>query len=127
MPSRETIERFIQRIEANAHDVAAAEFHHPDVVLRENQEPPRLGRDQQVAREQAILAKASAVRSTCVRPALIDGDFVAIRWIFEFDWPDGSFTRMEEVAWQRWQGEQLVEETFFYDPAQRARQPRAAA
>jgi hypothetical protein len=126
MPSRDTVERFIARIEANAHDAAAAEFHHPEVVLRENQEAPRVGREQQVAREQAILAKAKSVRSTCVRPALIDGDFVAIRWIFEFDWGDGSFTRMEEVAWQRWQGEQLVEETFFYDPAQRARRPASA-
>jgi len=124
MPSLETLERFIARIEANAHDAAAAEFHHPDVVLRENQEAPRIGRDQQVAREEAILAKAKSVRSTCVRPALVNGDHVAIRWIFEFEWPDGSFTKMEEVAWQRWEGELLAEETFFYDPAQRERQRR---
>jgi hypothetical protein len=124
MPSPETIERFIARIEANEHDVAAAEFHHPDVVLRENQEAPRIGRDQQVAREQAILARAKSIRSTCVRPALIHGDHVAIRWVFEFDWPDGTYMKMEEVAWQRWQGEQLVEETFFYDPAQRERRRR---
>jgi hypothetical protein len=26
---------------------------------------------------------------------------------------------MEEVSWQRWDGEQLLAETFFYDPAQR--------
>jgi hypothetical protein len=25
---------------------------------------------------------------------------------------------MEEVAWQTWRGEQLVEERFFYDPQQ---------
>jgi hypothetical protein len=26
---------------------------------------------------------------------------------------------MEEVACQRWEGERVAEETFFYDPAQR--------
>jgi hypothetical protein len=26
---------------------------------------------------------------------------------------------MEELAWQRWEGERIAEETFFYDPAQR--------
>lgn len=25
---------------------------------------------------------------------------------------------MEELAYQRWEGEQIVEEQFFYDPAQ---------
>jgi hypothetical protein len=26
---------------------------------------------------------------------------------------------MEELAYQRWEGECIAEETFFYDPAQR--------
>jgi hypothetical protein len=26
---------------------------------------------------------------------------------------------MEELAYQRWQGERIVQETFFYDPVQR--------
>ncbi len=44
---------------------------------------------------------------------------VVIRWIFRFEWLDGSVTRMEELAWQRWEGERIAEEQFFYDPAQR--------
>jgi hypothetical protein len=27
---------------------------------------------------------------------------------------------MEELAWQRWDGERIAEEQFFYDPAQLA-------
>jgi hypothetical protein len=30
---------------------------------------------------------------------------------------------MEELAWQRWEGERIAEETFFYDPAQRLPRP----
>lgn len=61
-----------------------------------------------------------------MRPVLVQGEHVAIRWIFNFDWLDGSHTRMEEVAWQRWEGERIAQETFFYDPAQRqACRPRA--
>ena len=66
-----------------------------------------------------------SISSICVRPALVTGDHVVIRWIFRFEWLDGSVTRMEELAWQRWEGERIAEETFFYDPAQRI--PRAAA
>ena len=56
--------------------------------------------------------------STCVRPVFVNGDRVVIRWIFRFEWLDGSVTRMEELAYQRWEGDRIAEETFFYDPAQ---------
>jgi hypothetical protein len=48
----------------------------------------------------------------------VSGDNVVIRWIFHFEWLDGSVTHIEELAYQRWEGEQIAEETFFYDPAQ---------
>jgi hypothetical protein len=70
MPTPETLERFIARVESNAHAEAIAEFYAAD------------GR------------------------------------IVEFHWLDGSTTRMEELAYQRWEGERIVEEQFFYDPAQ---------
>lgn len=54
-------------------------------------------------------------------PGIASGDRVVIRWVFEFDWLDGSSTRMEELAYQRWEGERIVEEQFFYDPAQLAK------
>jgi hypothetical protein len=41
-----------------------------------------------------------------------------IRWVFRFEWLDGTVTHMEELAYQRWEGERIAEETFFYDPAQ---------
>ncbi len=46
-------------------------------------------------------------------------DHVVIRWVFRFDWLDGTVTRMDELAYQRWEGDRIAEETFYYDPAQR--------
>ena len=119
MPTAETLERFIARVESNAHDVACEEFYTEDSSMQENQAAPRVGRDAHVANERRVLARAKSVTSTCVRPVLVNGDHVVIRWIFRFEWLDGSVTRMEELAWQRWEGERIAEETFFYDPAQR--------
>ena len=87
--------------------------------MQENQEPPRIGRDAHVANERRVLGRARTVESQCVRPVFVNGDQVVIRWIFRFEWLDGSVTRMEELAYQRWEGERIAEETFFYDPAQR--------
>jgi hypothetical protein len=125
MPSRETLERFIAMVESNAHDDAIAAFYTEDAAMRENQGEPRRGRDVLVAHERAVLARAQAVQSRCLRPALVDGDHVVVHWWFRFEWPDGTYTEMEELAQQRWRGERIAEEQFFYDPAQRARRPRA--
>jgi hypothetical protein len=118
MPTPATFERFIARVESNAHVEAIEEFYTEHATMRENQAPPREGRDALVANERRVLANAAAVRSRCVRPAFLNGDQSAIRWVFEFDWKNGTRTVMEEVACQRWEGERIAEETFFYDPAQ---------
>jgi len=119
MPTAETLERFIARVEQGAHAEAIEEFYRVDGAIRENQSPPRRGRDNLVAQERKVLARARSVHTTCVRPYLVDGSVAVLRWIFRFDWLDGSTTEMEELAWQRWDGEKIVEEQFFYDPAQR--------
>jgi len=123
MPTAETLERFIARVEKNAHVEAIEEFYTKDASMQENQSPPRVGRDLLMARERAVLAKARSVKSTCVRPVFVNGDNVVVRWVFDFEWPDGTKTHMEELAYQRWEGERIAEETFFYDPAQRAPKP----
>jgi hypothetical protein len=77
-----------------------------------------------MANERRVLARAKAVTSACIRPVFVDGDRVVIRWVFRFEWLDGTFTRIEELAYQRWEGDRVAEETFFYDPAQLV--PKAA-
>jgi hypothetical protein len=119
MPSPETLERFVARVESNAHAEAIEEFYTPEASMRENNAAPRVGRDKLVEHENRVLARARSVRSTCVRPVVVSGDTVVVRWVFEFEWLDGTRTRMEELAYQRWSGERIAEEQFFYDPAQR--------
>jgi len=125
MPQPDTLERFIARVESNAHAEAVEEFYTADASMRENFEPPRVGRDLHVANERKVLARARSVQSQCVRPLFVNGDHVVVRWIFRFEWQDGSVTRMEELAYQRWDGERIAEEQFFYDPAQRVPRPAA--
>jgi|SRR5215218_1275918 len=119
MPTTETLERFIARVEENAHAEACEEFYTADASMRENQGPPRVGRDVHVAHERTVMSRARLVQSTCVRPVFVNGDRVVIRWLFRFEWLDGTITEMEELAYQRWEGERIAEEQFFYDPAQR--------
>jgi SnoaL-like protein len=124
MPTPEVLQRFVARVEQNAHAEAIEEFYTPDASMQENQMPPRIGRDLLVAHERKVLARAKSVKSTCVRPVFVHDEHVVIRWIFEFVWLDGSASRIEELAYQRWDGERIAQETFFYDPVQL--KPKAA-
>ncbi len=119
MPNLQTLERFITRVEANQHVAAIQEFYTENASMQENQGEPRVGRAALAASEERVMARVKSVSSACVRPVLVNGDHVVIRWVFNFEWLDGSHMRMEELAWQRWEGEAIAQETFFYDPAQR--------
>ncbi|QJR14774.1 nuclear transport factor 2 family protein [Usitatibacter palustris] len=118
MPSAATLERFIAQVERNEHVEAIEAFYAPDASMQENNQPPRKGRDVLVTNEAKVMARMKSVKSTCVRPVFVNGDLVVIRWIFEFETLDGKRTRIEELAYQRWDGESVAEEKFFYDPAQ---------
>lgn len=118
MPTSNTLEKFIARVEQNAHIEAVEEFYTAESSMQENQLPPRIGRDAHLASERLVVGRAKSMRSQCIRPVLVNGDHVVIRWVFDFEWRDGSRMHREELAWQRWDGERIAEETFFYDPAQ---------
>lgn len=119
MPSADTLERFIARVVENKHAEAIDEFYLENGSIQENQGEPRVGRAALVAQERRVMSRALSVSSRCIRPVFVSGDKVVIRWVFEFTWLDGGKTRMEELAYQTWEGERIASETFFYDPAQR--------
>ena len=118
MPDAATLEAFVATVERGEHVEAIENFYTPDATMQENLAPPRVGREVLAAHERRALARATSVDSACIHPVLVDGDHVVIRWVFVFHRPDGSRTRIEELAWQRWAGNQIAQEQFFYDPVQ---------
>ena len=119
MPSKQTLDAFVAMVLEGRHDEALATFYHPDSTMQENQSPPRKGRDANLARERAVMDRFKEIHSAFEGPIFVNGDHVAIRWVFRFVAADGSGFTMDEIAWQRWDGEKIAEERFYYDPAQR--------
>jgi hypothetical protein len=118
VPSSEILDRFIAKVETNEHAEAIEQFYATSASMQENDLPPRSGRDALAAHERKVLARMRSVGSKCVRPAFVNGDYVVIRWVFEFETHEGARTRIDELAYQRWEGDLIVEEKFFYDPRQ---------
>jgi ketosteroid isomerase-like protein len=118
MPSLETVESFVQLVEAGQTVQAMHRFYAPAAAVRENMAAARVGKDALIQHETAALASISSLRSRCLRPIFIAGDSVVIRWCFDIEDKKGKTVRLEELAYQRWQDGLIVEEQFFCDPAQ---------
>ncbi len=64
------------------------------------------------------MARYKAIATELLEDPLIDGDRVVVRWRFTFTPAEGEALAMEELALQRWAGDRIAEERFFYDPRQ---------
>jgi len=118
MPSRAVVEDFIATIERGEFLKALSKFYAEDMIAQENNLPPRIGRAAQTANEEAAL-KRMRFDSIKVVSYLVDGDRVAINYLFEMTTMQGDRLRMDEIAYQLWRGDQIVNERYYFDPAQR--------
>ena len=118
MPSRERVQALVALVEEGKYVEAIREFYAEDASMQENGEPPRAGRDRLIDHEWRMLEAHKEARTLPGSSFVLDGDRAVIHWTFVFTRRDGTSFRMEELAHQRWRGDRIVEERFYYDPAQ---------
>jgi hypothetical protein len=120
MPDRKTVETFVRTVQDGQYLEAIERYYAQEASMRENGGEPRRGVAALLENERQVMARFGSIKASLLGPIAIEGDHVAIPWVFEFGRPDGGRVRLEEIAWQRWSGDKVVEERFFYDPAQLA-------
>jgi len=118
MPDQATVLSFMDAVESGDFVSAIERYYHSDASIQENNEPPRIGRDLLVQGERQFLSSMTSVSGRRLAQPLVDGDQVAIRWRFDLEAKDGTHSVLEEIAFQTWQGDRIMEEKFFYDPKQ---------
>lgn len=118
MPSRTRVADFVSYVEARRYDEAISDFYAETASMKENLGEPRVGRENLVNHERAVLAGLAQMRTERVGAVLVDGDHVAIHWVFAMTTHDGKKRLFDELALQKWSGERIIEEQFYYDPAQ---------
>jgi hypothetical protein len=125
MPARDRVRAFVDLVEQAKYVEALEQFYHPHASMQDNQQEPRRGLERLIADEKATMARFALMKTDPATDLLVDGDKVTIRWKFTFTPADGPPMVMEEIALQRWEGDRIAEERFFYDPGQV--RPRSAA
>jgi hypothetical protein len=118
MSTQENVRQLISMAVDGKFLEAIEKFYSGGASMQENNGPPRVGLTALLENERRALAFMSQLRTTAVSH-VVDGDRAAINWIFEFTDPQGNRRRLDEIAYQLWRDGKIVEERFFYDPAQR--------
>jgi SnoaL-like protein len=117
MPSRLHVQDLITMVEQGDFPEAIEQFYDENVVMRDNLNVPTVGRAANVERERGFKTYIATLHESRAEAVVIDGDHVVIHWILDFTGTDGKRTRFDQLAFQRWKGEHIVEERFVYDPA----------
>jgi ketosteroid isomerase-like protein len=124
MPTRARVQELIDAVITGDHAETIARFYTEDATMQENAGEPRRGLPHLVARERQVTELVARIVTRPPDAVVIDGDRVAIHWVFEFTHQDGRIRIVDEVALQIWDGDKIARERFFYDsPAAAWRAP----
>jgi ketosteroid isomerase-like protein len=121
MPTRERVQTLIDQVEGGRYVEAIESFYHEDASMQENLDPPRRGRATLIRGERRVIEAYRSIPTGPVRTFMVEGDRAVINWVFEFVDCEGRAYALDELAFQLWRGERIIEERFYCDPAQRAR------
>ena len=116
MPDRTVVSAFVALVESGKYIEALQRFYHPDAVVWENQQAPRVGLDALLENEERVLKAFDSVTGRAMA-VLVDGDQVAIHWRFDFV-RGAAHVSLIEMAFQQWADGKIACERFYYDPAQ---------
>jgi SnoaL-like domain len=118
VPARGEVERLIAAVERREYLEAIAEFYAPHATMQENLNPPRVGLDALLENERKMLQGFFAEPPLAkAQSFLIDGDRVAIHWTFDYSDRKGRVGHLDEIAYQLWDGNKIVQERFVFDPS----------
>lgn len=122
MSVREQVLELIDLVTEAKFVEAIERFYAIDATMRENLEPPRVGLAALLENERNVLKNVPDIRLERLESFAVDGDRVAIHWVFAFTDPSGVGRQLDEIAYQQWKNGKIVHERFFYDPSQRKRE-----
>lgn len=95
---------------------AFEKYYHADVVMQEIGEEPRVGKEANRAYEQKFLSMVKAVHGAGITAMASDEEtgVVMIENWMDVTFQDDSRIKMMQVSVQKWDGDQIIAETFYH-------------
>jgi ketosteroid isomerase-like protein len=94
---------------------AFEKYYADDVVMQENSEDPRVGKDANRKAEEQFMASVEAFHGASVKASAVNGDVSFSEWEMDITFKGGKRVKMEQVAVRHWKNGKIAHERFFYN------------
>ncbi len=93
---------------------AFEKYYADDVVMQENSEAPRVGKDINRKYEEEFFGSIKEFHGAELRTSAV-GDGVSFsEWTFDVTFQDGNRVQIEQAVRRTWSGEKIAEERFYH-------------
>ncbi len=94
---------------------AFEKYYADDVVMQENSEEPRKGKEANRKAEQEFMASVEAFNGAAVKASAVNGDVTFSEWEMDITFKGGHRVKMNQVAVRQWKNGKIAHERFFYN------------
>ena len=89
-------------------------FYAEDIVMQENSDEPRVGKEANRKAEQDFFSSLASWNDGRIEESAVNGDTSFSQWFMDVTFKNGMQVKMTQVAVRRWQDGLVVHERFFY-------------
>jgi ketosteroid isomerase-like protein len=93
---------------------AFEKFYAEDVVMQENNDEPRVGKDVNRKAEQDFFSSLQSWNDGKLEYSAVNGDVTFSQWYMDVTFKNGQQVKMTQVAVRQWKNGQIAHERFFY-------------
>ena len=103
-----------QQIQSGAILEAFERFYADDVVMQENTDQPKVGKETCRQAERAVLDAIEEFHGVRLLGSAVNGDTSYSEWEFDATYKGATRVKVAQVAARRWKNGQIVHERFYY-------------
>ena len=93
---------------------AFEEFYSDDIVMRENNENVREGKEENREYERQFVDSVKEFHKADVKSVVVDGNKSVVEWSMDFTFENGQRAKRDQVSIQEWENDKITEERFYY-------------
>lgn len=94
---------------------AFEQFYADDIVMQENSDAPRVGKDVNRKAEQDFFATVEQVHGFNLLGSAVNGDTAYSEWEYDLTFKGGARVKLNQVAARRWKNGKVSHERFYYN------------
>ena len=93
---------------------AFEQYYADDVVMRENSDEPRVGKEVNRKAEQDFFSSLAEFHEGKLVSSAVNGDVTFGEWFMDVTFKNGHRVKLAQVAVRRWKHGKIVHERFYY-------------